>query len=354
MLVRAKKLIIPFIVIVVAALLAKAMLGTREELQTKKVEVALPVVKTIEVEMTDVPVSIVAYGNAKPKHELELASEVTGRVVWVADNFEPGERVQAGEVLLKIDATDYRLALAEARAAIATANMALADAVALKRKAAEAEGKLNIEAARLRIAKAEQNLAYTEIRAPFNAVIDRQLVEFGQFVNTGQVAARLLSSDTVEVTLPLSAADAGFLDAQPGTPVSISVEVGAQQRQWQGRVLRIESRVDSETRVIPVVVEVASPYDNSIHDHRLTLGLFVEVEIPGKPVSSAVRLPNSVLQPGDAVFVLVDNVLQRRSVQIARREGDFVVLNGGLVDGDIVVVTSLDIMFEGMKVSGAL
>ena len=206
----------------------------------------------------------------------------------------------------------------------------------------------------MRIAKAEQDLAYTEIRAPFNAVIDRQLVEFGQFINTGQVAARLLSSDTVEVTLPLPAADAGFLDARPGTLVSISVEVGAQQREWQGRVLRIESRVDSETRVIPVVVEVASPYDNSIHDHRLTLGLFVEVEIPGKPVSSAVRLPNSVLQAGDAVFVLVDNALQRRSVQIARREGDFVVLNGGLVDGDMVVVTSLDIMFEGMKVSGAL
>ena len=133
MLVRAKKLIIPFFVIVVAALLAKAMLGTREELQTKKVEVALPMVKTIEVKMTDVPVSIVAYGNAKPKHELELASEVTGRVVWVADNFEPGERVRAGEVLLKIDSTDYRLVLAEARAVLATADMALADAVALKR-----------------------------------------------------------------------------------------------------------------------------------------------------------------------------------------------------------------------------
>ena len=80
----------------------------------------------------------------------------------------------------------------------------------------------------------------------------------------------------------------------------------------------------------------------------------MEVRIPGKPISSAVRLPSSALQPGNSVFVLIDNALQRRSVKIARREGDFVVVSGGLTAGDRVVVTNLDIMFEGMKVSGAL
>ena len=310
----------------------------------------LPRVKTIAVEIGDVPVSIVAYGSVGARHELELASEVTGRVVWVAPEFEPGEMVAAGKVLLRVDAVSYRLALAEANAALVRANNALADAKALKRKAAAAEAKLNIEAARQRIIKTEQDLAYTEIRAPFNAVIDKQLVEFGQYINTGQAVARLLSSDTAEVSLPVSAADSGFLDPIMHAPVVLTAKIGTDQRQWQATVLRIESRVDRQTRVVPVVVEVASPYDVSAHPHVLPLGLFVAAHIPGKVVTSAVRLPRSVLQADGSVFVLSGNTLQRRPVMIAHREGDFIVINGGLTAGDLVVVTRLEVMFEGMKV----
>jgi RND family efflux transporter MFP subunit len=347
---RAIKLLIPLVVVLIAIVIAKVMIGSRPALPTSDAEIPLPHVKTIEVDIGDVPVSIVAYGSVSARHELELASEVTGRVVWVAPEFEPGEMVTAGTVLLRVDAVTYRLALAEANAALVRSNNELADAKALKRKASAAEAKLNIEASRQRIIKAEQDLAYTEIRAPFNAVIDKQLVEFGQFINTGQTVARLLSSDTAEVTLPVSAADSGFLDLAVNAPVVLTAKIGAQQRQWQATLLRVESRVDRQTRVVPVVVEVASPYDNNVHAHTLPLGLFVEAHIPGRPISSAVRLPRSALQADGSVFVLSDNVLRRRQVTIAHREGDIVVISAGLAAGDRVVVTRLEVMFEGMKV----
>ena len=347
---QAIKLLIPLVVVVIAVMIAMTMIGSRKELPTSDAEVPLPHVKTIEVKIGDVPVSIVAFGSVSARHELELASEVTGRVVWVAPEFEPGEMVVAGTVLLRVDAVSYRLALAEANAALVRSNNELADAIALKRKASAAEAKLNIETARQRIIKAEQDLAYTEIRAPFNAVIDKQLVEFGQFINTGQTVARLLSSDTAEVTLPVPAVDSGFLDSTVNTPVVLTAKIGAQQRQWQATLLRVESRVDRQTRVVPVVVQVASPYDNGVHSQTLPLGLFVEAQIPGRPISSAVRLPRSALQADGSVFVLSGNTLRRRQVTIAHRQGDFVVINVGLAAGDLVVVTHLEVMFEGMKV----
>ena len=235
---QAIKLLIPLVVVVIAVMIAMTMIGSRKELPTSDAEVPLPPVKTIEIEIGDVPVSIVAFGSVSARHELELASEVTGRVVWVAPEFEPGEMVAAGTVLLRVDAVSYRLALAEANAALVRSNNELADATALKRKASAAEAKLNIEASRQRIIKAEQDLAYTEIRAPFNAVIDKQLVEFGQFINTGQTVARLLSSDTAEVTLPVPAADSGFLDPASNAPVVLTAKIGAQQRQWQATLLK--------------------------------------------------------------------------------------------------------------------
>ncbi len=347
----AKKLLVPLVVVAVAILIAQFMLGTREELQPVDAKIPLQRVKTMQVLIGDVPISLVAHGNVTAKHELELASEVTGRVVWVAPNFEPGEMVLEGQVLLKVEAINYQLALAEAKGALASADMALADSRALKRSAAIAEGKLNIEAARQRIVKTERDLSYTQIKAPFNSVIDKQSVELGQFISAGQTVARLLSSDTAEISLPIPAFESGFLDAKAQTKVILSARIGSRHLQWEASILRIESRVDPQTRVVPVVVEVAKPYDLDVHDDPLPLGLFVEANIPGKPIAHAARLPSSALHADDSVFVLSDGALERRKVNIVYRQGDWVVVDEGLKAGDELVVTRLDLMFDGMKVA---
>lgn len=111
--------------------------------------------------------------------------------------------------------------------------------------------------------KARQDLAYTEIRAPFNTVIDSKFAEYGQYLAAGQPVARLLSSDTAEVSLQLPPSDAALLD--PGADVTLAATMGTELQQWPARLLRIESRVDQQTRVMPVVVEVDSPYDASVH-----------------------------------------------------------------------------------------
>jgi len=346
-----KKLVVPLVVVVIAVLIAMAMIKSRPALPTSDAEIALPHVKAIDVELGEVAVSIVAYGTVRARHELDLASEVTGRVSWRSAVFQPGEMVAKGTVLLRVDAVRYRLALAEARAGLVSANNSLADAKALKRKAAAAEAELNIEAARQRIIKAEQDLAYTEIKAPFNAVIDSQLVELGQFINTGQAVARLLSSDVAEVSLPVAAAEAGFLSGETKPPVQLTAKIGGEQWQWQATLVRIESRVDSQTRVVPVVVQIISPYDDALHGHRLPLGLFVKAVIPGRAIASAVRIPRSALQADGSVFVVENNALRRREVSVALREGNFVIISGGLASGEQVVTSRLEVMFEGMKVS---
>ena len=87
---------------------------------------------------------------------------------------EPGVVVEAGEPLLRIDRTDYELALAEARQALASAELALADAKALRQSARIHEAEATVAAARARIARAERDLTNTEITAPYRAVIDEQ------------------------------------------------------------------------------------------------------------------------------------------------------------------------------------
>lgn len=347
---RAAKVILPLVIIALAIVIAMAMVRGRQPLDTIGVAPQLPKVHTLEVELGSIVPSIIAHGNVTARYELELASEVTGRIEWAAPEFESGELVAADQVLVRIDPINYRLALAEARAALASASLALADSRAVKRKAAIEEGELNVEAARQRVAKAEQDLAYTEIRAPFNAVIDQKLVEFGQYIGAGQPVARLLSSDSAQVKLQIPAPDVDLIDQSSEAQVMLSARLGAEQRQWPAHLLRIESRVDERTRVVPVVVEVDAPYDPAVHAHILPIGLFVRADLPGKPIEAAVRLPNSALQADGSVFVVREGVLHRRRVNIAYHEGNSVIANDGLVPGDQLVTTRLEVMFEGMKV----
>jgi multidrug efflux pump subunit AcrA (membrane-fusion protein) len=166
----------------------------------------------------------------------------------------------------------------------------------------------------------------------------------------GRPVARLLSSELAEVRLPLTPAEAGLMASSPGASVTLSARVGEHEQQWQATVSRVEQRVEQQSRVIPVVVEVESPYDPSRHAQPLSLGLFVTAALPARPIGDAVRLPSAVMHSQDTVFVVADGALQRRPVDVALREGNTVVINGGLRTGDKVVTTRLELMFEGMKV----
>ena len=103
MLKRALKLLLPIIIVGAAVLIAMAMVRSRPELQTADAVALLPRVKVVDVSLGDVPITIVAHGTVSARHELDLASEVTGRVIWMAPEFEPGQKVSAGQVLFRVD-----------------------------------------------------------------------------------------------------------------------------------------------------------------------------------------------------------------------------------------------------------
>ncbi len=345
------KKFLPLFILAGAAAIAVLMVMARPDLVTREGEVPLPLVKVIAVQKGQVPITIVAHGNVSAWRELELVAEVTGRVIWVSPDFEQGKQVAPDSPLLRIDATDYQLALAEAKAALATAELSLADARALKRKAAIGEAEANVEAARKRITKAEKDLANTEIKAPYNAVIDTQLVELGQYIVAGKTVARVLGSDRAEVRLPVIAADVGFLKPQRENGVVLAARIGQQEQQWKGRLTNIEARVDEQTRVFPVVVVVDFPLDPEKHTRVLPFGLFVRAEVPGTPIPDAVLVPRSALHGGNSVYVVVDGKLRRREVAAVRSDSSGVTISGGLEDGDAVVTTRLDLMFDGMPVA---
>ena len=303
-----------------------------------------------------VAVAVRSRGTVTPRRDIELVSEVSGRVIEVAPEFVEGGQVRAGATLLRIDPIDYEVALSDAQAALASARLSLAEVQVVLMKAAIEEAEARVQAAKDRVRQARADLANTRITAPFDAIVDGKRADIGQYVQTGTAVMRLMGTALVEVRLPVLAADVPFLryGRQPDgswPAVQLTANFGDVEHRWPARLMRVEQRVDEQTRVFYLVAEVDSPYDPQRYAMPLTVGLFVQADIPGREIPAATRLPRSALHAGHYVYLVEQGVLVKREVQPLRHEGGAVIVGEGLGEGDRVVLSQLDLMVEGMAVT---
>lgn len=341
------KFLLPIVVFAAAYTISVLMVNSRAPLALVEPEKVIPTVQLTTVKKAAVPLGIRAHGTVTASRELNLAAEVNGRILWISPKFAAGVSVEKGDTLIRVEPQNYQAALAEAKASLANADLALADAQARKQRGAITEANARVEAARQFVAKAKRDLANTEIKAPFNAIVDSQLVEFAEYVTQGKVVARLLDSESAELRLAIATKDQPYLLAVQGE----QVELSANGEKWIGRLLRIEQRIDSQTRVFPAVVEIGKPYDTTIHATALPLGLFAQVHFHKAVAKDAILLPRSALHEDNHVYVYAEGVLTARKVVVLREQNAGIIITDGLVDGDRVATTLIHPMFDGMRVS---
>ena len=180
----------------------------------------IPSVATAPIRAGMVRLPVVGNGTVRPRAEVELAPQVSGRVVRVSPSLVSGGRFEEGDVLVELDGADFRNAVQQARALVAQDSVALLQAAEEARIArdeyeqfqsragvgAEASPLVlrepQLQAARAALARAQAQLAdaelalsRTRIRAPFDGVVRSETVDPGAFANAGQGLARIFASD---------------------------------------------------------------------------------------------------------------------------------------------------------------
>lgn len=363
---KAKRIGLPVVIILLALVVAQVLVASREELTPRSVETQAPLVDVLSVELSSVAISITSYGTVESPNRLQLTSDVTGRVQTIATSFRTGELVKAGEELLTIDDSQYRLALQQAELAAADAELALAEELArlgLREGSAAAQkarqehprvarSVAQSKAARAQLDKARQDLSRTRIVAPFDAVVVSRNVAMGQYVVAAGQLGVLLDASYAEVTVSIPAEQLQWMQRDANQLANVKLP-GRSAELWQGRLDRVHKQLDEQTRVARLVIRVDDPYglESNPKDSTLRFGQFVETEIEGLVVDDAVRIPRQALFGQSTVYVLDEqNTLRRKQVSVARSEGDAVVVDGGLTTGDRVVLTRLSLMADGSPV----
>ena len=333
-------------------------------------EVVLPRVRVMEVRKETVEIRVVAQGDVEAERRTQLVSQVGGKVIEISPRLEAGEVFKAQEFLLQIDRTDYEAALATAEAGLADAQLATAMEEASAEKVVRDWEKLGngrkpgtlvlrepqLVSARARevaaqaaVDKALADLDRTRVIAPYDCRIQSKSLDLGATVAPGTPLAEVLSMGAVDVRLPLSLEDYGFLarDAEGGFvgKVVATARIGGEEKSWSGTVIRSEEVVDQATRSINVVVRFEG-------EDTPPPGLFVNAGIEGRTLEGRFVLPRSAMLDAKRVLLVTkEGTLEFREVQVERTEAESVVISGGLKEGERVCLTTLSTPVTGMKVA---
>lgn len=374
-----KRALLPPLIIVVAIALVVLLGMLRPQLPMRSMERPAVLVEIQEAQAEDINLVVSGQGNVMAKHTTNLVTQVSGQVIEIAPNFYNGGYFNKGDMIIKIDPRDYQVALQSAKANLAQAKAALAEESARAKVAKEeweslklgeipalglrepqvASAVAAVQSAEAAVAKAQRDLDRTVIRAPFAGLLQNKNVDLGQFVNVSNQVAQLMGTEVAEIRVPLSDRDLAYLklptnEQDTNFPrVRLSTFVAGEKREWQGRLVRSEGVIDSDSRVIYGVIEVRDPYnrEGQTHEDILRFGRFVQLEIEGKYVENVFRVPRYALTTdGNLWLVDEDRRLQRQHVEVLRAKENQVIINEGLQDGDKVVLTQLTNALPSMKV----
>lgn len=336
------------------------------------------VVDVIAVNPQTMSLSIKSQGTVASRREIDLVTEVAGKVISVNDYFAVGGFFSKNEQVLKIDDRDYRYSLIRAEAQVADAEQILATEKGRVRQArrewrdlgnGEAnslflrEPQLTSAEAQLQAAKADRDqarkdLQSSEISAPFNGRIRERYVDLGQYVSKGTKIARIYGTDRFEVKLPITDRQLALIDLPTSNGVGHSLVTlrgiyAGKEWQWDATLIRSDASIDIKSRVVYVVAEIDRPFSET-DDLRpaLNLGQYVDAEIIGKPLDGVVILPRTTLHKRKYVW-LVDssNSLSLLEVGVLQSAADTVSVRGNFPPGSHVLVSPSVNFYEGMIVS---
>jgi len=349
----------------VAVLGSLAMMKMKPEPEKKDIDTREPLVDVMVLEPLATTFQVRTQGTVRPRTETVLSAEVSGTITSISPDFVAGGVFKAGETLMRIDPTNYRVAVDKAEALVNQRQIEFDGAKKLRSQGYRAESELASAAAALASAKAElvrakRDFERTYIRLPYEGIVRVKETDIGQFVNPGSRLGVVFATDFAEVRLPLTDLDLAFVDLPDLAEITASgdgagpmvtltaVQKGVEKR-WRAQIVRGEGVVDERSRVTYAVARIEDPYRLHSDGTPLPMGTFVAASIDGSEILSVMRVPQSAVRGSDQLlFIDAENKLRIRKVDIVRSDAEFAYVRGGATAGERVVLTALEAPINGM------
>jgi RND family efflux transporter MFP subunit len=302
--------------------------------------------RIVKVQLIRLPLYESAVGTIRSVHETTIASKLLARVVEV--NLKAGQNVHAGDVLVRLDDTDLRARLQQAKAAVASADAIHAQAVSDERRAAQLrknnvvsqqEYEKNVTAvtssaadllrAQEAVKEMQAMLDWATVRSPLDGIVTDKKIDVGDMVTPGQVLLTLF--DPKQMQLVASVRESLAYKLQVGQKIGVQVEV--LKKICSGTVSEVVPEAQSASRTFQV--KVTGPCPVGIYT-----GMFGRILIPLEEEQVLVIPRRAVRKVGqlELVDVIENGHVNQRAIRTGRSIEDNVEVLSGLSENEEVVV----------------
>ncbi len=332
---------------------------SEEKAETK--EIVRPV-KVVEIAAIDTSRTLSYSGTVRARTEMNLGFRVNGKITERLVDI--GQRVKTGDLLARIDPSDYELALASAKASLdATerqvettelarlrAEQLLAKNVAPKSQLEQATLSYNQavatrDSARSALDQAKNQVSYTDLKSDQNGIVTAVSADIGQVVGSGTPVVSVAVDGEKEVLVAIPETD--IAQFRPGKVVTVGFWSNAALT-LPGKVREVAGSAEPQSRTF--AVRISLPNDPSV-----LLGMTAGILATAADTHRLVSIPLSALARKDDQPIVwkVDRTAETvhsRVVKVADFTADGVRVAEGLKPGDVVVAAGTQFMTEGLKV----
>ena len=380
--------LLPLIILAACGWTGWWLITHKPELKAMETRPVLVSVEGITLKKTTYPVRVASQGAVQPRTRSTLLPEVAGMIVEVSHSFRPGGFFEKGEVLVKLDPVDYETGVTVAKAAVALAKVTVAEEEAKAEQALEnwkalgrqgapgelvarapqvARARADLAAAEARVVKAERDAQRTIIRAPYAGQVLEQSADVGQYVTPGTTLGKVFATDFVEVRLPLPERESQHVqlperyrdatETLPAANVKLRTTAAGKSVTWNGRLVRVESALDAETRQTTAVAQIDNPFAKRPDGAPpLKIGQFIEAEIEGAALNDVFIISRAAVRAGDEIILITpQNTLKRMFVEPIFGTEKHIVVSANAAkapkEGDVLCLTPIPFPADGARVS---
>jgi len=321
-------------------------------------------VRAVTVERRVISEPVVLIGQIRARDEISLAFRIDGKLV--ERTVAPGDRIDVGRLVARLDSQNEQNALEGAQADIAAAQAALVQAEKLEGRQADLlrgnitsralydqalqqlqTAQAQLDSAQARHRTSQSRLKYTELQTEVSGIVTGKGAEPSEFVRVGQMIVKVAREDHKDAVFEVPA-QLALSRRFPLDPLIHVALVDNPNIKTTGRIREISPQADPVTRLFPVKVGLEDP----------PLEFFLGVTVSGAvnlDTSPIMMLPLTAVIESDgkpSVWVVdpASNTVALRAVMILRYDPSAVIVSNGLRDGEVVVTAGVNVLHLGQKV----
>lgn len=290
---------------------------------------------------------IVATGRLIPDEEVNLSFESSGKIVGI--HFTEGSHVAKGQLLAKVNDGPLQAQLKKLESQLQLAQdrvyrqSALLQKDAVSKEAYE-EAQTNLASLQADIDLVKENIAQTELRAPFDGIIGLRQVSEGAYASTGTIVATLTRITPLKIEFAVPERYTGII--KPGMNLSFSIE--GELEKLEAKIYATESKVDQATHAFPV----RAIYPNL--QGKLFPGRFTNIHLRTQEIDNAIAIPTEAIVPEmgvDKVFLYKSGKAHPVAITKGIRDESRVQVLTGLNYGDTIITSGTMQLRTGLAVT---